>query len=76
MQKAQNKGGVDAYRQRQNQLGSNVMDMPDYSQYQPLNKKETISNDNFGRTYEVNGNKPKTDMNAEPARKPLGKNAK
>jgi hypothetical protein len=74
--KTQNKGGVDAYRQRQNQLGSNVMDMPDYSQYQPLNKKETKSNDNFGRTYEVKGAKPKSDINETAKRQPLGKNAK
>ena len=39
-QKPLNAGAVDAYRMRQNQLASGVLEQTDYSQHAPLMKKQ------------------------------------
>lgn len=44
-QKPINAGGVDAYRMRQNQLNSNVLDQTDHSQYAPMQKKQADADD-------------------------------
>ena len=38
--KPNNKGSVNAYKMRQNELGSQIFEQTDYSSYQPLNKKK------------------------------------
>lgn len=45
--KPQNKGKVDAYKLRQNELSSNVLPQTDYSEYKPVSKKKADMN-NYG----------------------------
>ena len=47
MSKPINAGKVDAYRLRQNQLGSSVLEQTDYSHFAPMQKKQVDMN-NFG----------------------------
>jgi len=65
MKKTGNQGGVDAYRQRQNQLGSNVLEQTDYSQYEPMSKKTINTNDILKQREKADGAKPVTDINYE-----------
>jgi hypothetical protein len=68
MKRTTNQGGVDAYRQKQNQLGSNVLEQTDYSAYEPMSKKTFNTND-FNRVeVKTSPRKPVTDINFEKER--------
>lgn len=65
MKKTTNAGGVDAYRQKQNQLLSNVLEQTDYSAFEPMSKKQINTND-FNKVPEkMTPKKPITDINYE-----------
>lgn len=58
-----NKGKIDPYKQKQNQLGSSVFEQTDHSQYQPMSKHEINTNDFQAQKVKKDGARPKTDIN-------------
>jgi hypothetical protein len=65
MKKTTNCGGVDAYRQKQNQLTSNVLEQTDYSAFEPMSKKQLNTNDFNKIPEKMTPKKPVTDINYE-----------
>lgn len=68
MKKTTNFGRVDPYRQKQNQLYSNVLPQSDYSAYEPITKKEINTNDLIKVPEKRDPKKPITDINFEKER--------
>lgn len=61
-----NKGRVDPYKSKQNQLNSNVFEQTDYSAHAPMSKKETNLDVTRPKNYNQatnGGAKPKSDLN-------------
>lgn len=61
--KVLNKGKIDPYKSKQNQLSSNVFEQTDYSAYIPITKKEIDTNDFQAQKIKTDPVKPKTDIN-------------
>lgn len=47
--KAKNKGGIDTYKQKQNQLGSSVLAQTDYSDFAPLQRSKIDMNNIYAK---------------------------
>ena len=69
MKKVTNVGGVDPYRQRQNQLGSSALEQTDYSNYVPVSKKKYDFNELNKQPEKTDPVKPVTDINYERERR-------
>jgi hypothetical protein len=65
MKKTTNSGNVDAYRQRQNQLGSSAFEQTDYSAFEPMSKKTFNTNDMLKQRDNNSPRKAVTDINYE-----------
>ena len=44
-----NKGGVDTFKQKQKQMGSNVFEQTDYSDFAPLQKSKVDMNNIYAK---------------------------
>ena len=59
----QNKGKIDPFKQRQNQLASGVFEQTDHSAHIPITKHDINTNDFQAQKIKTDGARPKTDIN-------------